>query len=141
MNKVKTEIEVRYQETDQMGIVYHANYLVWFEIGRTKFIEELGFKYAEMEKSNVVSPVIDIQISYKNPVRYGEKVMIETVLNHYDGIRTEYAYKIYTETGKIAVTGTSMHVIVNKDTFKPLSLRKAFPDWHQAYLSQLNGEL
>ena len=48
-----TEIEVRYQETDQMGVVYHANYLVWFEIGRTKFIEQLGFKYAEMERTEL----------------------------------------------------------------------------------------
>lgn len=140
LKKVKTPIEVRYQETDQMGIVYHANYLVWFEIGRTKFIEHLGFKYADMEKSNVVSPVIDAQITYKKAIRYGEKVMIETWLEQYDGIRTEYGYRILNENGELAVSGTTKHVIVNKDTFRPMSLRKAFPDWHAAYSKQLNEE-
>src|SRR5699024_9719830 len=74
----KTKIEVRYQETDQMGVVYHANYLVWFEIGRSKYIDQLGFNYVEMEKDNIVSPVIDLQISYKRPATYGDTVTIFT---------------------------------------------------------------
>lgn len=140
MKKVRAEIDVRYQETDQMGVVYHANYLVWFEIGRTKFIEELGFKYAEMEKHNVVSPVTDVHVSYKKAVRYGEKVYVDTWLEKYDGIRTVYGYQIINEHGDIAVTGTTQHVIVKKDTFRPLSLRKAFPDWHEAYLNQMKED-
>src|SRR5690625_670534 len=88
LNTVRTTIEVRYQETDQMGVVYHANYLVWFEIGRTKLIESLGFNYADMEKQQVVSPVIDVKISYRKPVRYDEKVIIETWIESYNGIRT-----------------------------------------------------
>ncbi|RLL45423.1 acyl-CoA thioesterase [Oceanobacillus piezotolerans] len=140
MNRVRTPIEVRYQETDQMGVVYHANYLVWFEIGRTKFIEHLGLSYAEMEKSNVVSPVIDLNISYKKPIRYGEDAHVETWLIEYDGIRTVYGYEVIDENGDTAVTGSSKHVIVNKETFRPLSLRRSFPDWHQAYLKQLEGE-
>src|SRR5690625_5397224 len=73
LNKIRTQIEVRYQETDQMGVVYHANYLVWFEIGRTKFIESLGFNYADMEAHNVVSPVTNVNVSYKYPVQYGDR--------------------------------------------------------------------
>lgn len=60
------EIDVRYSETDQMGVVYHANYLVWMELGRTQFIRDLGFNYAEMEKDGILSPVIDINVSYKS---------------------------------------------------------------------------
>lgn len=67
MHVSKTEIEVRYAETDQMGIVYHANYLVWMEVGRTALIKDLGFLYSDMEKKGVLSPVVDINISYKNP--------------------------------------------------------------------------
>lgn len=133
----KTSIEVRYQETDQMGIVYHANYLIWFEIGRTKFIEQLGFQYAEMEKSNIVSPVIDIQISYKRPATYGDTVTVYTWLEKYNGIRAIYAYRIENDQGETLVTGTSEHVIVDKDTFRPLQLRKEHPAWHQAYENQL----
>lgn len=139
MKKIRTTIEVRYQETDQMGVVYHANYLVWFEIGRTKFIEHLGFKYAEMEAHNVVSPVTNVNISYKQPVKYGDRVYVDTWIENYNGIRTVYGYNILKEDETIVVTGTTEHVIVNKKTFRPLSLRKAFPDWHQAYLQQVDG--
>lgn len=140
LRKVRTPIEVRYQETDQMGVVYHANYLVWFEIGRTKLIEELGFRYADMEKNNVVSPVIDAHISYKDAIRYGESVTLETWLEKYDGIRSVYGYNVIGENDKIAVTGSTEHVIVKKDTFRPLSLRKAFPDWHKAYIREIEDE-
>jgi len=136
----QTEIEVRYQETDQMGVVYHANYLVWFEIGRTKFIEQLGFQYTEMEKNNIVSPVVDIQISYKQPARYGDVITVYTWLEAYDGIRTTYGYRIKNEDSTTLVTGESKHVIVHKYTFKPLRLRKEHPEWHQAYKKQLKGE-
>lgn len=131
------KIPVRYAETDQMGVVYHANYLVWFEIGRTKFIESLGFCYADMEKDGVVSPVTNAQISFKKPIRYGEKVLIETWLDHYDGLRTVYGYHILNEVDEIAVSGKTEHVIVKKENFRPLSVRKAFPDWHEAYMSAL----
>lgn len=120
-----------------MGVVYHANYLVWFEIGRTKYVEYLGFKYADMEKHNIVSPVTDLQISYKRPVRYGEKVIVETWLEKYDGIRTVYGYHVLGENGEISVSGRSEHVIVKKSNFRPLSLRKAFPTWHAAYEKQI----
>src|SRR5690349_6649815 len=103
MKKVKVPIEVRYQETDQMGVVYHANYLVWFEIGRTKFIEHLGLSYVEMEKNNVVSPVLDAQISFKKPVRYGEKIYVETWIEQYDGLRTVYSYHIIDEEDNVRV--------------------------------------
>ncbi|GEN87450.1 thioesterase family protein [Oceanobacillus sp. FSL W8-0428] len=137
----ETPIEVRYQETDQMGVVYHANYLVWFEIGRTKFVEALGLNYHQgMEKHNVVSPVIDAQISYKNAVRYGEKPVVKTWLETYDGLRTVYRYEILNGAGDLAVTGTTTHTIVDKDTFRPLSIRRKFPDWHAAYQDQLKKE-
>ncbi|WP_152658039.1 thioesterase family protein [Oceanobacillus sp. CFH 90083] len=137
----ETPIEVRYQETDQMGVVYHANYLVWFEIGRTKYVEALGLNYHQgMEQRNVVSPVIDAQISYKNAVRYGEKPVVKTWLEAYDGLRTVYGYQILNEAGDIAVTGTTTHTIVDKDTFRPLSIRRKFPDWHAAYQKQLEKE-
>ncbi|MFZ3577727.1 acyl-CoA thioesterase [Virgibacillus sp. DJP39] len=140
MSIVTTEIEVRYQETDQMGVVYHANYLVWFEIGRTKFIEHLGFHYAEMEKSNVVSPIVDAQVSFKKPIRYGEKAIVETWLEQYDGLRSVYGYRILNQNHEIAITGTTKHVIVKKDNFRPLSLKRTFPDWHQAYKNEIEGD-
>lgn len=123
-----------------MGVVYHANYLIWFEIGRTKFIESLGFTYTDMEKDGIVSPVIDAQIQYKKPIHYGDPVVIQTWLEDYDGIRTGYGYRVIGNNNETAATGTTKHVIVNKETFKPLSLRKAFPEWHNAYIKQFEAK-
>lgn len=127
------DIEVRYAETDQMGVVYHANYLVWMELGRTKLIEDLGFRYADMERDGIISPVIDIEISYKKPVRYGEKAIVKTWIDEYDGLRVSYGYEILTEEGELSVLAISKHVCVKKDSFRPVSIRKFFPKWHEAY--------
>ncbi|WNS77380.1 thioesterase family protein [Bacillus sp. DTU_2020_1000418_1_SI_GHA_SEK_038] len=127
------EIEVRYAETDQMGVVYHANYLIWMELGRTQLIKDLGFNYAEMEKDGIISPVLDIQASYKKPLHYGENAIIKTWIEEYDGLRVSYGYEIYTEEGEIAVTGMSKHVCVKKESFRPISVKKHYPIWHEAY--------
>lgn len=140
LKKVVTNIDVRYQETDQMGVVYHANYLIWFEIGRTVFLDEFGIDYIGMEEQHIVSPVIDAQISFKKPIRYGEKVTIDTWLEKYDGLRTVYGYSIKNGAKELAVSGTTEHVIVMRDTFRPLSIRKTFPEWHRIYTAQLEGD-
>ncbi len=127
------KIPVRYAETDQMGVVYHANYLIWMEVGRTSLISELGFNYAELEKEGILSPVIDIQASYKSPARYGETVTVRTWIEDYDGLRITYGYEILKENGELAATGKSLHVCVKKDSFRPISIKKKYPDWHEAY--------
>ena len=130
----ESKVKVRYQETDQMGVVYHANYLVWFEIGRTNLIEQLGFNYADMEHRGVVSPVIDIEAKYKKPLKYGDTATVKTIIEKYDGFRGVYYYEIFNESGELAVTGRTTHVCVKKETFRPISIRKSFPDWHEAYM-------
>jgi acyl-CoA thioester hydrolase len=127
------EIEVRYAETDQMGVVYHSNYLIWMELGRTKLIEDLGFNYAEMEKEGVISPVIDIQASYKHPVRYGENAIIKTWIEEYDGLRVTYGYEVHSSSGELSLTGSSRHVCVKKENFRPISIKRSYPEWHEAY--------
>ncbi|MFZ0369881.1 MAG: thioesterase family protein [Halobacillus sp.] len=140
MKVVETPIQVRYQETDMMGVVYHANYLVWFEIGRTAFIEELGFKYSEIENQGVVSPVIDANISFKHPVRYGDEAVVKTWVDEYDGLRVTYGYEVVHGDGRLAVSGQTKHVIVKKENFRPVSIRRSFPEWHEAYLVAMEGE-
>ncbi|WP_019156743.1 acyl-CoA thioesterase [Robertmurraya massiliosenegalensis] len=127
------EIEVRYAETDQMGVVYHSNYLVWMEVGRTTLIKQLGFNYAELEQEGIISPVLDIHVSYKRPLRYGETATVNTWIEEYDGLKVTYGYEIFTEDGEIAVTGQSIHVCVKKDSFRPISIKRKYPDWHEAY--------
>jgi acyl-CoA thioester hydrolase len=129
----ETKVKVRYQETDQMGVVYHANYFVWMELGRTAIIEELGFKYADMEKDGIVSPVTDIQASYKKALTYGDTATVKTWIEKYDGFRVVYGYEICNEAGEICVKGESHHICVKKENFRPIIIRKRYPDWHEAY--------
>ncbi|MBR7553156.1 acyl-CoA thioesterase [Allobacillus sp. GCM10007491] len=135
----QTDVTVRYQETDQMGVVYHSNYFVWFEIGRTRLIEQLGFDYIAMEEEGILAPVIDIQASYKTPVRYGQTARVKTKISEYNGFRVTYSYEIYTEDNQLSVTGTSTHVCVKKSNFRPISIKKHFPELHKTYLNAMES--
>src|SRR5215469_9678460 len=76
---VTSKLRVRYAETDQMGIVYYANYLVWFEIGRVELLRELALAYSPMEKDhNLILPVIEATCRYRAPARYDDEILIET---------------------------------------------------------------
>ncbi|MGM9926365.1 MAG: acyl-CoA thioesterase [Bacillus sp. (in: firmicutes)] len=129
----KKEIEVRYAETDQMGVVYHANYLVWLELGRTQIVKDLGFNYADLEKEGIVSPVLEVNISYKKPLTYGECAVVHTWIDSYDGLKTVYGYEVYNEQGELAVVAKTHHVCVKKDSFRPIVFKRKYPDWHEAY--------
>lgn len=137
----RKEVEVRYAETDQMGVVYHGNYLVWLELGRTQLIRDLGFSYAAMEEEGIISPVIDIQVSYKKPLRYGDIAIVNTWIEHYDGLRVIYGYEILTPTNELAVSANSTHVCVKKNSFRPIQIRKVYPDWHEAYEKAKKSEV
>ncbi|NGP44029.1 acyl-CoA thioesterase [Bacillaceae bacterium SIJ1] len=132
-----TEVKVRYGETDQMGVVYHANYVVYLELGRTDFINNLGFEYHDMESEGYVSPVLSIQLNYKKALTYGETASIATWLEAYDGLRTTYGYRISNAKDETCAEGHSVHLCVKKDSFRPVPLRKAFPEWDQAYKNVL----
>ncbi|GKV68232.1 hypothetical protein NCCP2716_07300 [Sporosarcina sp. NCCP-2716] len=127
------EIEIRYAETDQMGVVYHANYLIWMEIGRTKLIEDLDFNYAGLEADGYLSPVTDLSIRYKAAMRYGEMATVRTWIESHGKLRTTYGYEILHADGTVAATAVSEHVVVKKDNFRPVSLRKIAPEWDAKY--------
>ena len=136
--EVVTEIPVRYAETDKMGIVYHANYLIYGEVARTHYLEALGFPYSEMEEAGYLSPVIDINLKYGLPCTFGDTVKVVTSVTKLTPVRTEYSYKIFLkdddpETAKPRVTGSSTHCLVTADTFKAVNQKKAFPKLYEAY--------
>ncbi|MBC6309337.1 acyl-CoA thioesterase [Listeria sp. FSL L7-1582] len=136
----ESTIVVRYAETDQMGIVYHANYLVWMEIGRTDFLESIGLRYFDMEQEGYISPVLDVHISYKQAMKYGQKAVVKTWIKSYDGFRIVYGYEIRQEGGNdIHISGETEHIAVRKADFKPVSTRRTFPTWHEAYLEAMKS--
>lgn len=128
-----TEIEARYQETDQMGVIYHGNYATWFEVARTDYIRKLGLDYAEMEQAGIVSPVTELNIQYKKSVTYPEKVTIKTWVSRFSRLRSRYQYEIYNAKGELVTKGYTDNVIITKDAGKPVRLDKAFPNWYAVY--------
>lgn len=131
------DITVRYSETDKMGIVYHANYLVWLEIARTDFLEKLGFPYIEVERQGIMSPVVSCDLNYHMPCTYGDIVRIYTHVEKLTPVRTVYGYRLYAvgddESAKPRFEGQTMHCLVESETFRPVNQKKRFPDLHAAY--------
>lgn len=136
--KNETTFAVRYAETDQMGVVHHSNYLVWFEVGRTNFMNDAGFHYAKLEENGILAPVIDANLKYIRPAKYGERVNVTTTLATYNGVRMTYQYEVKNESGELIVTGTTSHTIVKKDTFRPVRLKNVLPEMHKVYERLIN---
>ena len=133
-----TEIEVRYAETDKMGVVYHANYLVWLEIARTNFLNNLGFPWIVFEEEGMLSPVLSCELHYGRPCTYGDTVQVYTRVTKLTPVRTEYSYRLYVkgddvENERPRFTATTTHCLVEADTFKPVNQKKLYPDLYKAY--------
>lgn len=131
MFKATTTIRVRYQETDQMGVVYHANYLVWFEVGRTSLIRERGSSYREMEAKGIILPVIEANCQYKSPARYEDVVHIETTIADLSPAKIRFAYRAVRERDdQLLAHGYTLHMWVNPD-MKPLNLKRKWPGLYE----------
>lgn len=107
-------VRVTYADTDQMGMVYHANYLVYFEMARTELLRAYGFPYARLESMGVLLPVIEAHCSYKTPARYDDLLTVETVPSLTNGIRFRMAYALRRD-GELLATGYTDHVCVGRD--------------------------
>lgn len=144
--RVTTSIPVRYAETDKMGIVYHANYLLYCEDARTDLLQKLGFPYREyMEDKGYLSPVVNISINYGSPFRYGDTVVVRTRVITNRATKTVYAYEFFDSTQDMDndrphATGTSTHCVIEADTFKPVSVKKVFPELYEKYNEILEPE-
>ena len=127
---VVTEFPVRYAETDAMGVVHHANYLVYFEEGRSQFMREIGSDYAEVEASGYMLPVTEVGLRYLGSLRYGERVRVSTWIEENRSRRLSFAYKVQDiSSGNILVTGFTRHVWTDASgnvTRMPERLRRLF---------------
>ena len=99
-------VRVRYAETDKMGVVYYANYFVWFEVARTDLLRTLGWSYREMEQSGVSLPVIEAHCEYARPARYDDEIEIQTTGRMLSPVRMEFIYEVrLIANATIAATG------------------------------------
>ena len=117
-----SEFRVRYAETDQMGVVYHANYLVWCEIGRTDFIRELGTPYAELERQTVSLAVIDASLRFHSAARYDELIRVSTTLREVRSRMVTFDYRIENaESGRLLVSASTTLASLTRDG-RPVSM-------------------
>lgn len=100
-----TTIRVRYSETDRMGVVYHANYLAYFEIGRTEQLRAMGVRYRDLEDQGYALAVVEAALRYASPARYDEVVTVSTRLTRVTHARLTHEYEIRGEDGRLVVTG------------------------------------
>jgi acyl-CoA thioester hydrolase len=113
----EARVRVRYAETDQMGVVYHANYLVWFEVGRVELMRKLGLDYKRMEiEESCGIAVVEATARYKAPARYDDELIVETRVVGVRGPVVRFAYRIVRlEDGLLLCEGETVHVAVGRD--------------------------
>ena len=109
-----TRLRVRYADTDQMGVVYYSNYLVWFEVGRTEWLRQTGWSYREMEEDGVALPVIEAHCEYRQPLRYDDEVEIATRAVLVTPVRIRFEYEVTRAgDGTLAAHGHTVHAAVD----------------------------
>ena len=108
-----TEIRVRYQETDNMGVVYYANYFIWFEVARTEYLRSLGVSYKQLEDRGMFLMVASASCEYKSPARFDDIVSIKTWIPRMKNSSLQFEHKLSIGS-KLVATGESVHVFTNQ---------------------------
>jgi acyl-CoA thioester hydrolase len=131
----EARVRVRYAETDQMGVVYHSNYLIWFEVGRVELIRQLGLDYKRLEEEYGCGiTVVDVHVRYRAPARYDDELVVQTTLLAARGPVIRFGYKILREEdGVLLCEGETMHVVVGRD-MKKRSLPPKYAERFAAHL-------
>lgn len=111
----ETRLRVRYAETDRMGIVYHSNFAIWFEVGRVELLRQIGFEYSEMEQQEKCHlPVVDLRVRYKAPAQYDDEIVVRTELRNARSTLLHFGYEVFRERDRaLLATGETMHIIVD----------------------------
>jgi len=129
----ETKLRVRYAETDKMGVAYHSNFVIWFEVGRVELLRQLGFQYSEMEsEDNCHIPVVDLRVRYKAPAQYDDEIVVRTQIKNVRSSLLHFSYEVFREADRtLLATGETMHIIVNRKLE-----RTALPE---KYMHAFNG--
>ena len=108
-------VRVRYAETDKMGVVYYANYFVWFEVARTDLLRTMGWSYREMEQAGVSLPVIEAHCEYLRPARYDDELDVKTKGRMLSPVRMEFIYEVVHREGQVtAASGRTVHAALDR---------------------------
>jgi acyl-CoA thioester hydrolase len=116
LDHVEARLRVRYAETDQMGVVYHANYLVWMEVGRVEYCRASGFRYRDLEQEGILLAVVEAHCRYLSPALYDEEVVVSTGIEEATARLVRFAYRISSgEDGRLLAEGFTKHVFCGRN--------------------------
>lgn len=127
--KCEVKITARYAETDQMGIIHHSVYPVWYEVARTEFIKSAGITYTQLEAQGVMLPLSELTCRYFRPVHYEDEVIIEASVEKVTFSRIVFHYRVLLD-GELMAEGTTTHGFVDSHTFRPVNIKKLMPDFY-----------
>lgn len=129
MYKSTSKIRVRYAETDQMGIVHHANYYIYFESAREDFIAGAGIRYKDMEDQGIMMPLAETQCRYFVGAKYDDVIVVETTMEELSAVKVILQYKVIREEdGMLLAKGKTVQPFVDKESFKIVNLKKSYQE-------------
>ncbi|MER3498173.1 MAG: thioesterase [Chitinophagaceae bacterium] len=130
----ETQVRVRYAETDQMGVVYHSNFFLYYEVSRAESIRKLGFTYADMERLGVIMPVIEVQTRFLRPALYDDLLTVKTILKelpvHH---KIEFHHEVYNEKRELLANGRIILYFMKAKTMKRTSMPEQLAKKLQPY--------
>jgi acyl-CoA thioester hydrolase len=127
------QLRVRYSETDQMGVVYHGNYIPYFEIGRVEWLRDKGISYKTLEERGVALPIVSMTLNYKKPARYDDLLNVKTTFKNQTSVKIEFDCEITNEQNELLTTAHFILVFVDVKTGRPI----APPDYINDILDNL----
>lgn len=119
MKEHQIEVRVRYSETDQMGVVYHGNYIPYFEIGRVEWLRNKGVSYKSLEESGIALPIVSMTINYKKSARYDDLLIVKTKFKKHSSVKIEFDCEIWSEQNELLTTAAFILVFVDLKTGRP----------------------
>ena len=129
----KSKVNVRYAETDKMGIVHHSVYPIWYELARTDLSKQAGFSYAKMEEIGIMTPLVEVNCKYYSPAYYDDDLIVTATVSKLTPARIIFSYEVYRENNmeKPINVGYTVHAIVDKN-MKPINTKKLYPEIYSA---------
>lgn len=133
MEENQVQIRVRYSETDQMGVVYHGNYIPYFEIGRVEWLRNKGVSYKNLEESGIALPIVSMTVNYKKSARYDDWLTVKTALKKHSAVKIEFECEIWNEQNELLTTAYFILVFLDLQTGRPI----APPDYLKSLLANI----
>ena len=128
-----TQVRVLYRDTDKMGVVYHANYIVYYEAARNEMFRSIGLPYTELEAMNIVMPIVEVESKYKAPAYYDDLLTVRATIKELPEVRAIVEYEIFNEAGSLINTGKTVLGYVNTERMRPCRAPQKFINELQKY--------